>query len=193
MATLKDDEIKALIKVKPSFPNLEKLLKEQLKQPGIIAVNEVNKKNLDPNNSSVPPVPIPELKKNFSDLCKQSPLGENYTTGMFIELNALQDFISKIVAENSTIQDPDNKITHVHVGFGLRKARIIEDDNGKNMADWNCFHLIFQGANPNTEVVNGVAQKPTVVSPDKFSTYDGDEANYTGPKPGTPPFSDPEE
>lgn len=180
---LTDDDLKK--SKRPEIDVSETLLKEHLKSTGIHSKSDLDTIKLDPENPT--PATFKELRKNFREFCKtESSLGDNFNTGMYIELNRLKKMIQEF-------KDEGKGGTHLFIGLGLRKSKITED-----IHDWNCFHLIFGAATPNTEVVRDadgqdVGQKPTQKSDLWFSTYDGTEQGYTGSKPGCPPFSCSEE
>jgi hypothetical protein len=147
-----------------------------------------------PNKKDVPPpTTLATLKKNFKELTNSSTFDENLNSGLYIRLTDLRKCLDEFEAEK------DNKgrgLTHLHIGFGLRKAK--KDLEGNDI-DWNCIHLIMQGAIPVPEFESEsiiaqkpIGKKPERVSKNQYSTYDGDESNYVGAKPGTPPFG-PEE
>ncbi|UFH55006.1 hypothetical protein [Spirosoma sp. KNUC1025] len=133
-------------------------------------------------------VPVAEslagLEKNFREFAKKSEFDDILNTGLYIRIKDLREKLDEFEAEKDS---EGNGLSHVYVAFGLRKAK--KDAQGKD-ADWNCLHLIFQGANPVAEFdpAAQIGKVASRVSKHQYSTYDGDEVNYIGPKPGCPPF-----
>lgn len=178
---LTDEDLKTLIETKFGiFPQAET---ESFSLP-----------DTHPNKKDVPPpTTLSGLKKNFKELINSSTFDENLNSGLYIRIEDLRKKLDEFEAEKD---DKGKGLTHLHISFGLRKAK--KDEDGKDI-DWNCIHLIMQGAIPTTAfdpesvvVKRPVGKKPERVSKHQYSTYDGDESNYVGAKPGTPPFG-PEE
>jgi hypothetical protein len=152
-------------------------------KPGIFSEAETRdffKINNKKENKADEPITFAELKKNFVDVLAgpNATFDENLNMGMYVRIDELRNILDEFSKKE--------KLTHLHIGFGLRKAKKIDGEE----IDWNCLHLIMQGAIPiaETDPVTKRSKAPTQFSKRRFSTYDGDEITGTGPKPGCPPF-----
>lgn len=175
-----------------------KLTNEDLKlildtKSGIYLQSETENFKAPDSQTNVPPSTLADLKKNFRKLINSSTFDENLNSGLYLRIKELRALLDEFEAEKDSDGNP---LTHLHVSFGLRTAK--KEPSGKEI-DWNCIHLIMQGAipvpefEPNSLVAKKpVGKPPKKVSSKQYSTYDGDESTYVGAKPGTPPFS-PEE
>jgi|GEM_PF-4968569 len=173
----------------------EDLLKNLEEKSGIFLKTEAESYvKLHPVGPDEPALPEPakmvNLAENFKHLVKTKCFDENLNTGLYIRLKELKEIIAEFELEHGGIEA--NKLTHVQVTFGFRQAK--RDPEG-NELDWNCLHLIMQGAIPVPEFEAAanidqqlIGKDPLRVSANMYSTYDGDESNYVGPKLGIPPF-----
>lgn len=121
--------------------------------------------NLNPTPTAGMSINHRRFRKRFQNRFKVLFSNQKIVHGLYIRLSTLSQMLTEFSNE---------MLTQIHISFGFMKA--VDDD------DWNCFHLIFEGFNPeaNTQSTN------------TYSTFDG-IPGYSGPKPGCPPFNEPEE
>jgi hypothetical protein len=121
--------------------------------------------NLNPTPTAGIAINHRRFRKRFQNRFRVLFSNQKIVHGLYIRLSTLSEMLTEFSNE---------MLTHINISFGFMKA--VDED------DWNCFHLIFQGFNPenNTQSTN------------TYSTFDG-VPGYSGPKPGCPPFNEPEE